>query len=493
MKQYIELYHEEIIENQKILLNLINNINEQTPLKKVKDIVTIFCYTGTGLYSSYKLEEYFLNISKKIKIELENSYIPQSTLHIMTQAYESGGHTRVVERWIENASDNERHSVFITNQKLSDVNESLKKIVEQKGNIYTEYNEDDIETSKKLRKIANKYEKIILHTHMDDIIPLLAFGTEDFKRPVLLYNHADHLAWVGISIADLILELRRYGMNITKYKRGCDRQHKLGIPVYKPNKLHYKTKKDLNLPEDKMIILSCGGEHKYFPIADINIFDIIKYITDRYDILFILIGINNPEKFNIKQYEIKSNKLLILKEMKHKDLMSYINIADIVLDSLPMSGATALTDAVALHKAVISGCSLVGQLDYIANSVYYATNIERLKQSIENQIISAEKRNENIKEIEKLLEENDSLECFKKNLELIDKIRPDVHSIYQFKECNNSDLIGNDVYRCIFNRKEKTKLNLRWLKVIKYKNKVRKCIVIKFFNKSIKICYKRYT
>ena len=41
------------------------------------------------------------------------------------------------------------------------------------------------------------------------LIPILAFGVEEFKRPVLLYNHASHMAWLGKSIADLVLDIEK--------------------------------------------------------------------------------------------------------------------------------------------------------------------------------------------------------------------------------------------------------------------------------------------
>lgn len=487
MDKYANCYKNEILDNQKILLNLINKINDKTPIKKVKKLVTALCMTSTGIYSSNKLEKYFINIAKKEKIDINDEYLQNSILHVLTQAYDSGGHTRVVERWIENAPAHQQHYIYITNQKKDEVSKSLQKCIKDKDRIYIEENTDDIKSALKLRQIASGFEKIILHTHMDDVTPLIAFGTEDFKRPVLLYNHADHLGWIGLSIADLILELRKFGMDITKNRRGCERQYKLGIPIYKPNISELKTKKDLNLPEDKLIIFSCGSEHKYIPILDINIFDIVKYISEKYDVLFIIVGINNIDKFNIEQYNINPGRLLILKQMKHNELMSYINAADIVLDSFPMSGATALTDAVALNKPIISGCSMVGQLDYITYSPYYTKNMEELKIRLEELVRSSNKREENVKIVNELIEKEDSLECFKHNLLQIEKIKLHKHSIYKFNEIISEEIIENDVYRYIFSTRKKIKVDLGWFKITKYKNKLKKWIIISIINKDFKI------
>lgn len=61
------------------------------------------------------------------------------------------------------------------------------------------------------------YEYIILHTHMEDAIAVVAFGTEDFMHPILFYNHTSYLFWIGKSITDLLLDLFKSD-KITKKK-----------------------------------------------------------------------------------------------------------------------------------------------------------------------------------------------------------------------------------------------------------------------------------
>lgn len=487
-------YVTEIEENKNTLLKLIESINSKTPIDKVKKITNAMCLSGTGIYSSHKIEQYFLDISKTIKVETSESYNPNSVLHVLTESYEYGGHTRVVERWIANAPENETHSIYLTNQKEKDIPASLKDIViSQHGNIHCFYDEDCINAACKLRQTASKYEKVILHVHMDDFIPLLAFGTSEFKRPVLLYNHADHLGWLGISIADLVLEIRSFGTEITKNKRGCSRQYKIGIPVYRPEKQQYKTRKELGLPENKKIIFSCGNEQKYKSIDNINIFNIIKELTDKYDIVFVLVGIKNIKSFKLKKYRINKEKMIILPSMEHKRLMSYINAADIVIDSFPMSGATALMDAVALEKPVVSGCSMVGQMDYIVKTPYYCNTINELVEKLKSLIENEHEKANNISIVTKSLHENDSIECFKRNINNLNSIIPQEHSIYKFNELQDNNIIENDIYRLRSSSKKKVKINTGIIKVIKCKNKFKKWIEIIIANKiTIKFMIKRY-
>lgn len=134
-----------------------------------------------------------------------------------------------MERWIENASNSQIHSVCIIKPNGSDLSLLEQNVKDKKGEFITF---DDALTLKeralKLRLLAMSYEYVILHTHMDDATANVAFGTEDFTRPVLFYNHASHLFWIGKAVSDLHLDLMEND-EITK-KRKIYNTYFLGIP-----------------------------------------------------------------------------------------------------------------------------------------------------------------------------------------------------------------------------------------------------------------------
>ena len=49
---------------------------------------------------------------------------------------------------------------------------------------------------------------------------MLAFADESGLPPVLFLNHADHLFWLGTSVADLVLNLRDAATDISIARRG---------------------------------------------------------------------------------------------------------------------------------------------------------------------------------------------------------------------------------------------------------------------------------
>lgn len=81
------------------------------------------------------METFFCDYAKEIHADLSTiTYKPNSFLHILTQGYHIGGHTRVVERWIANAPSTQIHSVVI----LKPSSDSLNSL---KNNVYAKNGE----------------------------------------------------------------------------------------------------------------------------------------------------------------------------------------------------------------------------------------------------------------------------------------------------------------------------------------------------------------
>lgn len=105
---------------------------------------------------------------------------------------------------------------------------------------------------------------------------------------------------------------------------------------------------------------------------------------------------------------------------------------------------------------------------------------------------NGKEQEENVKEINHLVEENDSLECFIKNLHEIRNIEDENHRVYKIGDIVDKNLIDNDVYRFIFNTNKKVKVKLGFLQINKYENNIRKWHEIKIFGKKFRITLKKY-
>lgn len=465
---------DKIKEQRKVLEGKIAKLKSTKSLADIeyyaKDAIQTAVYSGTSYFASSDIENVFLKIGQANGlITMPQNFEKNSFLHVMTNCYDTGGHTRVVERWIELSPDVQKHSLIFTGfQKPNALPLRLENaVVDKRGKIYKiDDKKNIIDKGLELRKIASNYEYIILHVHMQDFLPIIAFGNEQFKRPVILFNHADHVFWIGVSIADIVAELRIFGSQISNNKRGVKNNFILGIPidsmeVTKKDKIELRKK--LNLPADKKIIITVGAAHKYRPISEIDFLTpLLEVLQKDKNVILLGIGPNfdklpNWEKAN-KEID---NRIMALGEIPHDKLFDYLQASDLAVDSFPMSGGTAMIDAVTNGCPVITRDNPVGLFDYIKNTDAYCDKIDEMPAKILELLYNNEKIKKNIESVAKELQENNSAQVWKKNLQKLYEITPKEHNITYFRE-NVNEISDLDFYHYFINlRKDKKKIFLQ--------------------------------
>ncbi len=354
-----------IIENKRnfdfLLKNITNKNNLQLNINIAQHALTYAVNNHCGIFYSRKLENFYTELGESINIDLSDSITENSCLHVMTECYLYGGHTRVVEHWIEMSSPEQKHSVVLLKQK-SDISERLKENIQKKnGNLYIfEETDNQIDKAIKLRQIATSYEYVILHTHMDDPIATVAFSHKNFKRPVIFFNHADHSFWIGKNVSDVIADIN-FNRSITETKRNITNRRKLPIPLGRhiwPNMTNKKRlRKKLGVSEEKKVIVTSGNSFKYNPImGDKSYFELLDGILGCIDDVHVFVI--GPDKNEQNWQELKykySERLEILGIIPYnEEYTDYLSIADLFLDSYPMNGYTACLDAIALGLPFIS-------------------------------------------------------------------------------------------------------------------------------------------
>lgn len=428
-----------------------------------KRAIKLAVWSSTGRYCSPIIESVYLELARKIHTPVKSTFSEGSTLHVITECYGVGGHSKVVERWISNSGNNEKHSIVFTGQAMHAIPHDFLKLVEDKNGRIISLSSAKLTSSKakRLRYIASGYERVVLHTHMYDVVPLIAFGSEEFTRPVVLYNHADHLFWLGVSIADVVAETREWGQKFTQKYRGINSSLILSIP---PN-ANLDRAKHSGVAKDKtkdcIRILSVGAAHKYVELTDNNFTRYMKWVLSEYSHAeFLLVG-PTSEQFPQwaaleKEY---SGRILVLGPRSNSELHELMLSSQLIIDSFPMSGGTALGEAVSLGIPVLALQSVTGHLDYTYKSESYCDTFSDLLHKTERFFNEPNYKNVLSIDIYNHFCDSENIEQWKVRLNEILKALPEKHNVnnlnahveYDFSELDKFILTVSESKRLVFN------------------------------------------
>ena len=312
----------------------------------------------TGAFSSPLIENALTRISCRHNGEMYQATL-DSVLHVMTSAHGFGGHTRVVENWIEFSEGSQAHSLVLTDSdSLITASERLIRGVKAKnGKVFTLSSENLISRALELRRIASRYKLVVLHLHMFDVLSVLAFGTETFRSPVLYLNHADHLFWLGISASDRVIDISRRGNEVSEKKRGI--QDRCILPILVPythqRKDRSASRARLKLSESQKVILSIGSPFKYRPACEFDFPAMALSLVERNDeYLFIIVGPDGHEPWWKQSIAESHGRIVTAGWVPRERLGDYYASADLYIDGFPIGGGTAFVEAVGAGIPVIS-------------------------------------------------------------------------------------------------------------------------------------------
>lgn len=405
-------------------------------------------FRPTGYFYCNDLEKFFIDIAQENDISSYNIPHQKGTiLHVLTTAYTSGGHTRVVERWIKNHTGF-KHSVVLLNQNKSEIPQTLIDNCKDSGGEIFIFSEDNlIQRSLKLRELALHYEYVVLHIHMDDPAATIAFGTEKFTRPVLLFNHADHLFWIGKYISDVVLDFRTK-TSITNEYRLITNNKKLPIPVDRDENIKFESS---SIKSDVPIVFSSGNSFKYSPIHNQGLVPVFDEILKKSaPSLLYIVGVKNNSMWKplIKKYK---DRVILTETLPYLQYLQKLCMASVVVDSYPVSGGTALIDAIKQRIPFVSLKTIEGQTDFVENSQGMCNTSKELV----DKVIKILKDPNFAKEIlldesNRFKKEND-IHLWRKNINNILLTMSQKHSIQQFTKqeifINDYTLMCYEIYK----------------------------------------------
>jgi len=321
-----------------------------------------------GFFVSPRLENLLTHIGRmtmergaKFSDHFRANNSPKRILHILTQAYELGGHTRLAWRWIERDKDH-IHSVLLTRQGERKVPKNLINAVKASGgHIYRIDKQFGglISRAKTLRRLANQNDIVVLHIHPYDVVPIIGLSYRE-KYPAVCYmNHADHLFWLGVSISDVIAHIRQssWQLSIKRRKVEAKRCLMLPIPVNKTNRqlTRVVAKFQLGIAEDAIVLLSVASGYKYNKIDDkIHFINAVRPILEKCDKTILLVVGPSESDLHLDMSLKVYNRIKVYGPQK--DIELFYQAADIYLDSFPFASITSLLEAGSFGVPIVSYC-----------------------------------------------------------------------------------------------------------------------------------------
>lgn len=310
----------------------------------------------SGIFASRTLERILGQIAQVVRPVAQNCQTardykaaPQHILHVLTEAYSTGGHTRFVWRWA--AQDVGRcHSVALTRQGDGDVPEALRGAVRSAGGRIHFLDRRPgglLSRAHSLRVLASAFDHIVLHIHPHDVVPILAFSRKGSGPPVTLLNHADHVFWLGVSVADQVANIRESGASLSRERRGLAAEKCVLLPI----PLHAnarrltggEARKLLALSENTLVLLSIAAAHKYTATDCPHFVDaLLPVLQGHPSAVLLVVGPEEREKW---AEGVRRAQGRIRVFGKREDLNVFYEAADVYLDSFPVGSLTSLLDA----------------------------------------------------------------------------------------------------------------------------------------------------
>ncbi len=327
--------------------------DEESRLELIKYLVHFDINHFTGRYSDEWIERELIQYGSKIRFKHTVSAKRNSVLHVMTGAYSIGGHTTIVNNWID-YDETREYTVVFTNMRPKGVPQFFRETAKRTGTKLIFLNEKDtIRKARELLKLSDEYERIVLHTNMFDVIPIIAYSNKNWKRPVYFYNHANFLFSLGMSISDCVLCLCEYDKIKAKRYRGATKAYVLPMPmktvvgvplvvaeeegIFDNQKIKSEIRMKYKIKPDSKIIISMGADYKYKKIIGYDFAEFVKKLmAETENTYFFIIGANTENVRWKKLSEETGNRAHALGVLERDEVTKWMQIADIYVASFPM-------------------------------------------------------------------------------------------------------------------------------------------------------------
>jgi len=314
-----------------------------------------------GLFASPRLERMLVDIGRRTAAPTSwrRPAITKirSVLHVSTELLPVGGLVNNLVHWLH-ADTDRTHSLALTGQHLALPEKVSSEITKSGGHIHrvNQTIGHQVAWARKLREIAQSHDAVVLHTYGQDPIPVIAFAEADKRPPVLLLNHADHLFWLGSSVADVVLNMRQAAQDLTITRRGVAPARNIVLPTVVSTPVRTRTraqaKRELGIAEDAIFLLSAARDLKYNTVDGVTFAAThVELLKKRPKAELLVLGAGERPDWASDKAAADGR---IRSLPATPDTRAYFEACDIYVDSFPFVSSTSMMEAAGLGAPLVS-------------------------------------------------------------------------------------------------------------------------------------------
>ncbi|WP_325948663.1 hypothetical protein [Pseudomonas putida] len=293
------------------------------------------------IYEASSLERYLVaQCTGQVTVPAANAE-SRGCLHVVSEPYMQGGHTRLMERLAKMHED--PVDLLVARGAEPAV---LERLAGYFAHVEVAHGDDPCTRIQSIVDTLAQYDKLVLHIHPDDIITTVACGLLKQQRgaalKVYFVNHADHVFSFGASVADVYFEISAYGHYLDRKKNLACQKSFLAIPI---DTSGAKVPGAL-LARDRIKVFSAASAAKFKPHRGLDMRPSITAILKRFRNAECWIIGANPLT-NTWWWTVKlryPTRFFIRRHLPYKDYLDFAGKADFYLDSYPMPGGTAFAE-----------------------------------------------------------------------------------------------------------------------------------------------------
>lgn len=277
------------------------------------------------------------------------------TLHVATEIYPVGGHTRLIKSWIGRLAD-EGHSVVLVRQRAG----ADAAWVIPPGSDAPLIDLEKSGVGRRTDKVARLIElfrearRVVLHIHPDDACSVAAAyraGVADVR----FLNHADHVAWLGAGLPATFLNLRQRGTRLAVSRRGiaagaCD---VVPLPIAPPPRVDRNAAREqLGIGARETLLLTIASGYKFTAVDGRSLAPVLERLLARPGFKLLAIGPEPGHPLFSALQERYPGRVFTPGPIVDPSL--HRAAADIYLDSYPFCSPTSLLESAAFGTPVVA-------------------------------------------------------------------------------------------------------------------------------------------